>query len=176
MRSRSESRDRLERAAEMATWIGTLNDLWERGAPVTVITGSGRTLRGRLDAVGLDHLALLTGDASVVYLALSAVRMLRPGPQENAGPAMGDRSRRASQTLTEVLERISEARTPVVVALTDLPDRLRGHVVGLGEDVLSLRLSATSRNVVYVPIVAVEQVAVPVATAGRARTERESTA
>jgi hypothetical protein len=158
VRARSEQRRREERAAEVATWVGTLRDLAERRAAVVVRGRAGRVHRGALVAVGLDHVALRLAAGSLVLLALDAVRAVRPEPGQPAPPAMGDRDAAQDRTLPEVLHRLVEERRTVVVVLRDVPDPLRGEVVGFGEDVVTLTLRDASPATVYLPLAAVDEV------------------
>jgi len=158
VRARQEERSRRERAAELATWIGTLRDLAERRPTVAVTSGSGRVHRGSLIAVGVDHIAIRQVTGPVVLLALAAIRMLRPEPGGPGVAASGDREHAQDRTLIEALSRVADEQSQVTVQLTDVADGLQGRVLGFGEDVLTLRLAGRDRGVVYVPISAVEEV------------------
>lgn len=158
VRARVEERERRARATEVATWIGTLRDLAERAVPVAVSGRSGRVHRGALTAIGRDHLALRTAADAVVLLALSAVRLLRPEPDVPAPPATGDRVAAQDRTLLEALGRVAEDRGEVAIHLADLDEGVQGHVLGFGEDVLTLRLAGRGRGTVYIPATAIEEV------------------
>jgi hypothetical protein len=160
VRARAEQRAREERAAEVATWIGTLRDLAERGVAVSLRARSGRTHRGALVGVGTDHVALRSHAGSLVLVALTATRTLRPEPGEHAPAAMGDRARSQDRTLIEALARLVEERRPVVLAVRDVGEPLQGEVLGLGEDVLTLRLRGGDRGTVYLPVAVIDEVAV----------------
>jgi hypothetical protein len=157
-RARQEERDRRERAAELATWIGTLRDLAERRLQVAVTSGSGRLHRGSLIAVGIDHVAIRQAAGSVVLVALAAIRMLRPEPGVPGIAATGDREHAQDRTLMEALSRIAEERGEVAIYLADLADGLQGEVLGFGEDVLTLRLAGRDRGTVYIPLGVIEEV------------------
>jgi hypothetical protein len=159
VRGRVEQRERRERAAEVATWVGTLRDLAERQIVVNVRARSGRVHRGVLVAVGLDHVALRLSGA-LVLVALDAVRTLRPEPGALAPPAMGDRASAQDRTLAETFERLVEDRRAVVIVVADVDEPLHGDVVGLGEDVVTLRSSGADRATVYLPLGAIDEVVV----------------
>lgn len=159
--SRLEERDRRDRAAELATWIGTLRDLAERGVRVSIACTSGRTHRGVLVAVALDHVGVELDSGSVVLLALDTLRAVRPEPGQPAPAAMGDRDERpADRTLAEVLTDLAERDGEVAIVLRDVTEPLQGEVLGLGEDVLTLRTSGSGRDTVYVPLAAVSELLV----------------
>jgi hypothetical protein len=158
VRARQEERDRRERAAELATWVGSLRDLAERGVLVAVTSGSGRVHRGSLIAVGVDHIAIRQAAGSVVLVALTALRMVRPEPGGPGVAATGDREHAQDRTLIEALSRRAEERGEVAIYLADVADGLQGEVLGFGEDVVTIRLAGRDRGMVYVPIGAVEEV------------------
>ncbi|TVR30280.1 MAG: hypothetical protein EA388_14660 [Nitriliruptor sp.] len=158
VRARQEERDRREQAAEVATWVGTLRDLAERRLQVAITSGSGRVHRGSLIAVGVDHVAVRQVAGSVVLVARTAIRVLRPEPGAPGVAATGDREHAQDRTLIESLSRIAEERGEVAIYLADVADGLQGEVLGFGEDVLTLRLAGRDRGTVYIPIGAVEEV------------------
>jgi hypothetical protein len=158
VRARAEERDRRERATELATWVGTLRDLAERRAVVSLRSRSGRVHRGALVGMGLDHVVLERPGGSLVLLALDAVRTVRPEPGEAAPPAMGDRESPQDRTLAEVLHRLVEGRRPVVLVVEEVAEPLHGQVIGFGEDVVTLRLTGAERGTVYLPLATVDEV------------------
>jgi hypothetical protein len=160
VRARTEQREREERAAEVATWMGTLRDLAERGVAVSLRARSGRIHRGALVGLGTDHVAVRLHAGSLVLVSLAATRTVRPEPGELAPAAMGDRDRAQDRTLVEALARLVEERRPVMLVVRDVEDPLQGEVLGLGEDVLTLRLRGGDRGTVYLPLAAVDEVAV----------------
>lgn len=156
--SRDERRGRRDRAAELATWTGTLRDLAERAVPVVVRTGGDRVHRGSLAAVGLDHLAIRLVNGTVVLVATDTVRSVRPEPGHPAPVATGDRERSQDRTLIEALGRLVEERREVVISLRDVADLLPGEVVGMGEDVITVRLEGGEQGTVYLPATAIREV------------------
>ena len=160
LRSRAESRARLERAERTATWLGALHDLAERGVEVALTAASGRRHRGALIGVATDHLALRSGEDRLVLIALDTVRLVRPEPQQRLGSATGDRPPPGDRTLTDALDRHVEQRRVLTLVLREVPDPLRGQPVAIGEDVLSLRLTVGDPTTVLLPIAAVVEVIV----------------
>jgi hypothetical protein len=158
VRARTEGRHRRERASEVATWIGTLRDLAEREVAVSLRARSGRVHRGAIVGLGPDHVAVRLPAGSLALIALDAVRTVRPEPGRPAPPAMGDREAAQDRTLVEVVHRAVEDRQPLVLVVRDLPDPLHGEVIGLGDDVLTLRLGGADRGTVYLPLDALEEV------------------
>jgi hypothetical protein len=158
VRARAELRGREERAAEVATWVGTLRDLAERRLTVSLRARSGRVHRGALVAIGKDHVALRLLAGSMALISLDATRTVRPEPGRPAPPAMGDRENAQDRTLIEAFARAVEDREPVVVVVRDVEDPLQGEVIGLGEDVVTLRLEGTDRGTVYLPLTVVDEV------------------
>ena len=155
--ARSEERARQDRAADLATWVGTLRDLAERRVPVVVRTGHGRTHRGVLAAIGVDHLAVRSVNGSLVLVAMDTVRLVRPDPSVVAPAAMGDREVPHDRTIAEELEFLVERAHVVAVVVRGLPDPLRGEVAGLGEDVLTLGGVGADRGTIYLPLAAIAE-------------------
>lgn len=160
VRTRAEERRRRERATEVATWIGTLRDLAERQVPCVVGAAGGRMHRGRIIAVAVDHLAVRAEGGTTVLVVLDLVRLVRPEPGRRAPPAMGDREAAGSRTLVDVLDRLVEVQATVAVVLRDVEDPYEGDVLGLGEDVLTLRLRGGDRATVLLPLAGIAEVLV----------------
>ncbi len=156
--ARTEERRRRELAAEFATWTGTLRDLAERAVPVVVDVAGAHAHRGVLAAVGLDHLAVRLHAGMVVLVATDVVRTVRPEPGQAAPVATGDRERSQDRTLVEALVRVAEDRIRVGVAFRDVDDLATGQLVGLGEDVLTLRVDGVDQATIYAPTAAIREV------------------
>lgn len=141
----SRERQRVLRQVqrESATFAGTLLDLAEQRAPVSVRTTTGATITGTVDLVGTD--VVQVGGTWLRATAVGAVRSI------GTGAATGDRSPDdGGETFQGVLERLAEDRHRVAL-LVDGGEPLRGELVAVGEDVLTLRLEGDSRAVAYVP-------------------------
>jgi len=91
----------------------------------------------------------------VVLVRASAIRSLRPEPGSAAAVAAGDRERSEGRTLVEVIGRLVEEGARVVLGLQGVDDPLAGVLLGLGEDVITLRVEPGEAGVVYVPTAAV---------------------
>lgn len=155
-RADGRGRERLLRqgAEEGATLVGTLLDLAEAGAAVTIRTTVGRVQHGVLRLVGLDF-CVLGGD---VWLALAAITSVRPDPARRHPPAAGDRGPAADLRLVEALARVAPER-PRVHVVTDGGDAEAGELRAVGADVLTLRLDGEPRGATcYVPASAVRLV------------------
>lgn len=158
--SRIEERDRRDRASEVATWLGSLRDLAERGLEVSLVCAAGRAHRGALVAVGPDHVGLRLATGALVLVALDTVRAVRPEPGHRGDAAMGDRGHPADRTLVDVLEDLALRDGSVAVRLRDVVDPVNGTVLGLGDDVLTLRLDTAQRETMIVPLDAVAELLV----------------
>jgi hypothetical protein len=159
--ARQEGRERRDRAAEVATWTGTLRDLAERQLGIVVRVAADRAHRGSLVAVGRDHVALRLASGSMVLIMTDTIRSIRPEPGRAAPVAMGDRGTSQDRTLVEALERVVEDATEVVLALRDIDDPVNVRVVGLGEDVLTLRTTGGGPSTIYVPVTALREILIP---------------
>ncbi|TVP65051.1 MAG: hypothetical protein EA340_13060 [Nitriliruptor sp.] len=155
--ARGERRSRLSRAREVATWDGTLEDLAEHRQRVIVRLAGGRSYLGALVALGRDHVAVRASGGQVVLVRASAIRSLRPEPGSPAAVAAGDRERSEGRTLVDVIGRLAEERARVVLGLEDVDELLAGVLLGLGEDVITLRVEPGEAGVVYVPTAAVRE-------------------
>lgn len=158
--ARLAAREHRDRAAELATWVGTLRDLAERRSPVVVRVAGDRVHRGALVAVGLDHVAVRLGSGTVVLVAQPTIRAVRPEAGRGPERALGDRERSQDRTLVEVLERIGEDGRDVALVLRDVADPLPGRVVSIGEDVVSIRVAGEQPDAILVPVEAIAEVVV----------------
>ncbi len=156
--ARQDERRRREVAAELATWTGTLRDLAEREVPVVVRVAGAATHRGVLAAVGVDHLAVRLHARTIALVALEVVRSVRPEPGQVAPVATGDRERSQDRTLIEALALAAERRQRISVAFRDVDELVVGLLIGLGEDVLTLRPEGSDRGTIYAPMHAVREV------------------
>jgi hypothetical protein len=158
IQERSQLRDLTMRATELATLAGTLRDLAERRAGVSLLTVSGRTHRGSLIAVSVDHVVLATASGHQVLVRLDAIAVTRPDPDSRAPLAQGDRDPATDQLLAERASLWVEDRPMLAVSIRGVPDLLRGRLLAVAEDLLTLSLDG-ARTPAYVTINAVEAVA-----------------
>jgi len=159
--ARGRERDRRDRAVEVATWQGTLRDLAEREEHVVIRTAGDLVHRGVLLAVGIDHVAVRFANRTTVLLAADTLRSVRPEPGSTAPAAMGDRERSQDRTLIEALALMIEHGPELVLGLRDMTDPVAGTVIGLGEDVVTVRLSGEDRATAYLPVSAIREIVVP---------------
>jgi hypothetical protein len=159
--ARGRERERHERAVEVATWQGTLRDLAERGEHVVLRTAGDLLHRGVLLAVGIDHVAVRADDGTIVLLAADTLRSVRPEPGRLAPVAMGDRERSQDRTLIETLARVMEDEPELVLGLRETADPVAGTIIGLGEDVITVRMSGGDRPTAYVPVTAIREIVIP---------------
>lgn len=160
VQARREERERSARAGEVASWSGTLRDLAERRVDVSVSCAAGRQHRGALVAVGVDHIGLRVGPSGLVVIAIDTVRAVRPEPGSPGGAAMGDRDEPRDRRIEDVLDEVVARDGRVAVVLRDVPEPLHGEVLGLGDDVLTIRLETARRERVFVPLAAIAELLV----------------
>lgn len=136
---RARERSLREQAAEGATLAGTLLDLAEHGAPVTLQTAAGRTHRARVGAVGADFVLLRPETGDEVLVRLGAITTVRTQPGTSMGPASGDRDPDGARLL-DVLAAVAPDRPRVTVVTMGSADPVRGALRSVGLDVATLRL------------------------------------
>jgi hypothetical protein len=154
-RSRSRERSLRRQAAESATWAGTLVDLAESGAPVVVQVAGGRSHRGVIVGVGPDYVAVQAEGVTLTLIDLAgvaSVRSLRSGSTSAAGGSRPPHPRTMMQALAVCAE--ERPRVRVVAA----GETVTGELIGVGGDVLSVRLDADPPTVAYVPAASVSEV------------------
>src|SRR5699024_3190275 len=91
VRERRRRSELHRQATESGTFSGVILDLAERGAAVSITSGSGHRSRGRIISLGTDHVGLRgeNGLTVLVDLAHAAVIQAEPG----TSPTVGDRVR-----------------------------------------------------------------------------------
>jgi hypothetical protein len=157
--ARNAERELRQQAAEMATFAGTMRNLAEARRGVTVRSGSGRGYQGVLVAVAIDHIVVQAGDARTVYIALEQVTAIQVDPSVKVGLAAGERDAAQDRTLDEVLANVVGGRPTVVIVTRGDGEANRGRLIGVGEDVVSLRLDGTG-GVRYLPATALSEVVI----------------
>lgn len=178
-REAAEARTRerwLRTQAEEGARLGlVLAGLAERRADVVVTTLAGRSVQGRLTAVGEDFLAVeRTGRAGLTLVALGAVAWVReaPGHGPRATPAtgpddeldatagragdVGREGLRQGASLAEVLAH-AVAHRPRVAVLADAA-ALTGELRTVGLDVLVLRTPGDPPSLAYVRLRSVYEI------------------
>lgn len=160
--ARSAQRHLTLRATELATLAGTLRDLAEHTAGVGISTTSGRTHRGSAIGVAADHVAVATAAGQHVFIRLDAIALVRPDPDSRAPVAQGDRQPLQDLLLLERCARWVDDRPSLALSVRGSTDLLRGRLLAVSEDLLSVALDG-ARRPVYVSGDAIEAVAVEAA-------------
>ena len=152
--ARSRLRERWLRvqSEESASVLGTLVDLAERGAPVTLDV-AGQRARGRVVGVGGDFVALRAGGSDGgdhdVLVRLRAIDVVRVEP---GGVAVrGDRSKLLEVTLDAVVGPLAAER-PEVLVRTWGGAAVRGELRSAGTDVLAVRVDGDPPSPTWVPL------------------------
>lgn len=137
--SRSRERWLRQQVAESATLAGTLVDLAEQGATATLALGSHQ-ITGRLAGVGEDGCVVADRAGGVIVVALvHLVAVQIAGRRRGAGgEATGDRAPAGAWTVVDALGALAAERSPVRLGVTN-GDTVRGDLVSIGEDVLTVR-------------------------------------
>lgn len=146
-------------AEEGATLGGTLLDLAERRAAVSLRTQSGRTSHGAVVAVGTDFAVLRGEDGRDTCVRLRAIATVRPQAGERYVTASGDRASPLDLLLIEVLAGLAPDR-PRVALVTDGGELVAGELRAVGVDVVTLRLDGDRATPCYVAATAIDEVVV----------------
>jgi hypothetical protein len=143
-------------ATVSATMLGTLVDLAEAGAGVTIWLRGGRRHEGVPVGLGADFVVVLDRREHVT-VRLGAVSVVRPRPGQRGGAATGDRPAALDLCLVELLARLAGGRPEVAIAVGDA-DLLRGTLEAVGADVLTVRVAPGDDGVAYCSADAVSSV------------------
>ena len=136
-RSRQEHLDRRVVAELSGTFLGTLVDLLESGAPAVFVAGSGVHHRGIVAAVGRDVIVLRPpGDTRRILLAPAFVEAIRrPEPaRPREGPVVAD-----GPGLGSLLDDMAGDR-PRISVTTFGGNRFMGTLRAVGEDQIEMKL------------------------------------
>ena len=143
------SRRRLLAEAEEldATFPATLRGIAEQGGSVLVDTSVGRTVRGRVHALGTTHVALVdtTVTSYVRVDGIAAVRAVAGDAEVRV--AVDDAPRSPAAPLQDVLVMLATERSAVDVHLEG-GTVVRGTVRRVGSDVLTVRVDATGGEII----------------------------
>lgn len=150
VRERARERGLRRRDTEAATLAGLVRDLLEAGTTVTVVTRGERRHTGVVVDAARDHLAL-QGPGGHTLVRHDAVLQVRPRPGSGSGIAAGDRAGVTDRTLLEALTWVADDRPTVVVAGHSAAEPLRGRLVGIGEDLLTVVADGLDAPV-YLPV------------------------
>lgn len=160
IRDRTQARLHRSRQSDVATLIGTLVDLAETAAAVSIDVSTGRTHQGRLTGVAADHVSLRLAGTVRLLVRTSTIAAVRPDPGATVRAAMGDRDHDQSTTLLEVLAGLVDTDHEVSVVVRGSSSVMHGHLLAVGEDVVTLQLQGQSAPV-YIAGDAICDVLVP---------------
>ncbi len=156
---RSHQRLQTRISAESATFTGTLRDLAERLAGVTLLLADDHDVQGTLLAVSRDHLVLATDARQHTYVRTPGIVAVRADPDVRVPVAQGHRPPGDGATLLERLGRWEAERPIVALLLAGRPAPLRGRLAAVGDDVVSLDLT-DDHHPTYLPQHAIRAVMV----------------
>ena len=136
------------------TFVGSLIELAETSAPVTVLTRTESAVRGTVATVGADVVAIRkAGSPSEVLVRIVAIEgLLESGRGHNRS---SNRSG-SGPTFVEMLDRYSETNERIA-ATTASGNTVMGTVQRVGEDQMVLRLDGSGDSLT-VPTAAIDQV------------------
>jgi hypothetical protein len=154
--ARARARQRWLRSAaeEGATLAGLLADLAAGTTPVRIGTRAGRTLQGRVVALGRDFCAV-AGRATQTLAPLRTLATVRVAGRAHA--AGGHEQVPASLLLADVLHGIAEERCPVAIDVHG-GERVVGELRWVGAEVLAVRTDHEEAEVVLVGLDAIDAV------------------
>jgi hypothetical protein len=140
-------------AEDEATLASVLVGLAERKAMVAVHTVTGSTVRGAVAGLGVDYVAVVSSN-QLALLPTAAIQWVRPeGPAPTA--AFGDRAAPQGR-LVGVLSNLAAEGTEL--RFVTGTESLVGELVGVGEDVLTVRpTGGHAGQVVYVPVASLSE-------------------
>lgn len=151
--ARQRRSDRKLSAALSGTFSGTLTELAETGAAVTVHLRSGHAVRGSLEALGPDIVIVSTGDATHAVVSRLAIEGIR---ESGAGHDRMVDSIESGPDLAQILDTYGEGHKRIAVTLST-GNQVMGRVDRVGLDQLVLRLDGDGDSMT-VPLFAIDQV------------------
>lgn len=151
--SRAGEREMLDIAADTATFIGTLRDLCDRGVDVAVQLVSGRRVHGVVRAVGVDVVVVHRADQMQVAVLARMIRAVGLASDDAAlfSPARGERADVIDVTLHGIVADAFESGAELALVAEGSAEPIPGRVVGVGDDVVSVRMHGSSPVIVHVP-------------------------
>jgi hypothetical protein len=147
-----------QRDVEAASLVGTLLDLAENEAAVSIRTTTGRTFTGVIRSIGDDHISVVSHGHQRTLVALRSVVGVHVTDRQN-GPATGDRVV-AGEGLPEALAWLAAHRARISVGTTGTADLVTGTLWSCGTDVCTLRDDATDGRWAHIPIGQIAEVTV----------------
>ena len=135
-----------------ASFRGSIEGLAEAG-PVILDTVVGRRLRGTVRTLAAQHVVLI-GAHGTAWLRIAAITTARPAAGHPVRAGGGDRPAPAAVSLPDALRVLVERRATLEV-LFDGAATVRGRVLAVGRDVLTLREPAGQQLLVHLDRAAV---------------------
>lgn len=156
VRRRVAAREVADRAQDLVTLRGAVQDLAEARALVSLRLRDGRDLAGILVGAGVDHLALQVEDRTALVRLAAIASLVSTQAEVVTTPASGfpaDRDLRdpsfdPGAPLLDVLTELQATVDQVAVGSLGRADPLRGRLQSVGADVIVLALSGRVRAVV----------------------------
>ncbi len=140
-RARLRRADRRVVDGLSGNFLGSLVELAETGAPVTVLTRTELTIRGTIADIGNDVIVIRTAKSGTeVLLRTSAVEGLL---ETGVGHDRRVVEQPGSPTFVELLDRYSETHERVAVT-TSSGAKSMGYILRVGEDQSILQLDGSS--------------------------------
>jgi hypothetical protein len=125
--------------SELATFVGTLRELAERGVEVTIRGDDDRGFQGVVLAVATDHVVMATPPGQRVHMLLDAIHTVRVEPGSRAGIPRSSREAAQDLLLLERLDRWLDDPPDVAIFVAGRIDPVRGRLTAVGDDVLTIR-------------------------------------
>jgi hypothetical protein len=148
----------LRRQAEdAASLVGVLVDLAERRADVVIhLAAAGEhTVRGTIDAVGTDFVAVMQPAGPTSLIAIGAVGGVRSLGSLAAVEATGDRLAPLRTGLVDALALLAGDRAAVRLVLVPSGQSVAGQLRSVGTDVVTVRLDTVPPSTIVVALGAV---------------------
>lgn len=154
-RARSRERWLRQQAAEAASFAGVLFDLAERRRAVVLSTSDGERIRGHVEAIGVDFIAITNDQRRAVLVRIDAVAAVRA--RAGGAALASDRTVSVDLDLHQALDRLAADRPRLAVTTGD-GDVIAGELRAVGRDLLTLRLDGDAADHLYVRLDAVRAV------------------
>ena len=159
-RRAARARARLQRADRAlvdglgATFAGTLTELVETQAPVTVLTRTASAIRGTVAALGSNAIVVQSDkNANQVLIRTASIEGLL---ESGSGHDRSVSSIEDRPTFAELLDRLNADRTRIAVT-TASGNRVMGTVDRIGQDQIVLTLDGRG-DTMTIPVATIDQV------------------
>ena len=156
--ARARSRRLLQQATEDATFVGTLVDLAEREADLTLITRDDTSVVGRIALVARDFVAMVGRNGRTSFVPLAAIAAVRIQPGTREAVVAGERSAPSQASLAAIVVELATER--VRVQITSGKHSVAGTLRSSGDDVVVVMTEGAPSTPVYVAMTAISELAV----------------